>query len=188
VRGTSTADEGIAHVPYPGRVCQFHSWSWLQMGPTALPTAIRDGRVRHSRRDHVAVPELAENCARAWGHPRPRDMSENGLALDCHWAHRCVAVQELARNFNITMHFVPRGVTNMLLPLDLAAFPALKSECRVQGRFESSQREDKGTTTCLRSWCWRGSWCQGRRFGEARNAMSRLVGVCPMKRDGDCRA
>ena len=75
--------------------------------------------------------------------PEYRDLHEIHLILDCYAAHRCTPVKELAKNLNITLHFIPPGLTDLLQPLDLAVFGALKAEYRAIYRFEMSQRDDK---------------------------------------------
>ena len=52
------------------------------------------------------------------------------LILDVYAAHRTELVKETARNNNITLYFIPPGCTDLVQPLDVKVFGALKATAR----------------------------------------------------------
>jgi hypothetical protein len=61
-------------------------------------------------------------------------------------AHLCDDVRALADELCIRLHFIPRGLTDILQTLDRALFGALKAEYRGPYWYEMSQRGDKSLT------------------------------------------
>ena len=58
------------------------------------------------------------------------DYKEIHLILDVYAAHKTEAVKEAANALNIKLHFIPPGCTDLLQPLDVKVFGALKSTAR----------------------------------------------------------
>lgn len=52
------------------------------------------------------------------------------LLLDVYTAHRTDTVKETAHSYNIHLHFIPPGCTDLVQPLDVKVFGALKSKAR----------------------------------------------------------
>lgn len=52
------------------------------------------------------------------------------LILDVHSSHRTEEVKTLARNLDISLHYIPAGATDAFQPLDRRVFGALKSSAR----------------------------------------------------------
>ena len=52
------------------------------------------------------------------------------LVIDCYASHRNKKTKNIARNYNISLHFIPPGATDEYQPLDIKVFGALKAKAR----------------------------------------------------------
>ena len=65
------------------------------------------------------------------------------LLLDMHSSHRTEIVKELAKNLDVSLHFIPPGATDELQPLDRRVFGVLKATARRLFRERPTESRNK---------------------------------------------
>ena len=65
------------------------------------------------------------------------------LILDLHASHKTESVKKLAKELNIQLWYIPPGCTDLVQPLDVRCFGALKSTARRLWREQIAENPDK---------------------------------------------
>ena len=79
------------------------------------------------------------------------------LILDVHSSHRKEETKQYAAQLNIKLHFIPPGMTDLLQPLDIRIFGALKAKARA---------------------AWNQIFCQNRNINANKEEAAKVLASC----------